>query len=90
MNKVVENMSKKRGILLSIASSEEMNIPEADVIEDNEFNMKIRIEIPKNMMIRNFNFVAEFSLFRVIKNMILSPVKISIITPYTKSIRLDI
>lgn len=67
MNKVVENMGKKRGKLLSNTSSEEIDTPEAVIIEDNEFNMKIRNKIPKSKMIRNFNFLAEFSLFRVMK-----------------------
>jgi len=60
-------MGKKRGKLLSNTSSEEIDTPEAVIIEDNEFNMKIRNKIPKSKMIRNFNFLADMKHKREIK-----------------------
>ena len=72
----VEKHKRKRGRLLKIALSEEVDDSEVDVNDNNASNMKMIKEIPKRIMTINFNLIGEFSFFRAIKKIILSTVKV--------------
>ncbi len=63
-----------REILLDKISSEDLNESEVRSRKDDEFNIKIAIEIANKTKINNFNIVAEFSFFRLMKKITLSPV----------------
>ena len=74
LNSTVEKPSKKRKISLINTSSEDLNDSEVMSRKDDEFNIKIAIEIANNTKINNFNIVAVFSFFRFMKKITLSPV----------------